>query len=151
MAERTYSTDQIEVHWNSGRCIHTGWCSKALIEVFNTEQRPWIQLEAGPLDEIVKVVESCPSGALSYRRLDGGPQEEPDVPATIVPWPSGPYFVRGSFEVKDRHGEVFDTSPRATLCRCGASANHPFCDLSHREAGFSSYPRVSEPPPEEAE
>jgi uncharacterized Fe-S cluster protein YjdI/CDGSH-type Zn-finger protein len=150
MARRTYATDQIEVHWDSGRCIHTGWCSKALIEVFNTEQRPWIRLEAGPLDEIVKVVENCPSGALTYTRLGEGPQEETQVPATIVPWPKGPYFVRGSFEVKDRHGEVFDTAPRATLCRCGASANHPFCDLSHRESGFSNYPRVS-PPPGEAE
>ncbi len=143
--ERTYATDDIEVHWDSGRCIHTGWCSKALIEVFNTEQRPWIQLDAGPLDEIVKVIENCPSGALTYRRLDGGPQEEVAVPATIVPWPNGPYFVRGSFQVEDRHGEAFDTAPRATLCRCGQSANHPFCDLSHRESGFSSYPRASLP------
>ena len=55
-----------------------------------------------------------------------------------------PYFVRGSFQVEDRHGNTFDTGPRATLCRCGHSQNQPFCDLSHREAGFRSYPRAEE-------
>lgn len=140
--KRTYSTDAIAVHWDSGRCIHTGWCSDALVSVFNPEQRPWIQLDEGELDAIVAVVERCPSGALTYTRQDGGPGEEPEVPATIIPWPNGPYHVRGSFEVTDRHGKTFDTAPRATLCRCGQSDNHPFCDLSHREAEFRSYPRV---------
>lgn len=143
--ERTYATDQIEVHWDSDRCIHTGFCSKALLAVFNPQQRPWIQLDAGELDEIVQVVENCPSGALTYRRVDGGPQEVPQVPVSIIPWPNGPYFVRGSFEVTDRHGDAFDTGPRATLCRCGNSKNQPYCDLSHRDVGFRSYPRVNLP------
>jgi CDGSH-type Zn-finger protein len=115
-----------------------------LIEVFNPEQRPWIQLDSGRLDEIVAVVEKCPSGALTYTRSDGGAQEVIETPATIVPWPNGPYFVRGSFQVHDRHGNTFDTGPRATLCRCGHSQNHPFCDLSHRENKFSSYPRADD-------
>ena len=140
--KRTYAIDEIEVHWDSDRCIHTGWCWKDLNEVFNVDKRPWIQLDAGKVDEIVQVIEKCPSGALSYTRLDGGDQEEVDVPASIIPWPNGPYFVRGSFSVQDRHGATFDTAPRAALCRCGQSKNHPFCDLSHRDAGFKNYPRV---------
>ena len=140
--KRSYSTAAIEVHWDSGRCIHTGWCSKALIDVFNPEQRPWIQLDSGTLDEIVAVVEKCPSGALTYTRLDGGADEELHGSASIVPWPNGPYFVRGSFSVTDRHGNEFETGPRATLCRCGQSENQPFCDLSHRDSGFKSYPQA---------
>jgi len=143
--ERTYTTDEIEVSWDSGRCIHVGFCSKALIEVFNPERRPWIQLDAGELGEIIQVVENCPSGALTYNRIDGGAQEQVDATTTIVPWPNGPYFVRGSFQVEDRHGDVYDTAPRATLCRCGHTSNHPFCDLSHRDVGFRDYPRVNEP------
>lgn len=145
MAERTYSTEAIEVHWDSERCIHTGLCSKNLIAVFNPQQRPWIQLDQGEIDQIVAVVEGCPSGALTYTRTDGGPQEKLEAPATIVPWPNGPYHVTGSFLVEDRHGEVFDAGPRATLCRCGQSKQHPFCDLSHRDAKFHSYPRVVDP------
>lgn len=144
MAKRTYSKDVIEVHWDSDRCIHTGWCSKELLAVFNPQQRPWIQVEHGTVDEIIHVIENCPSGALSYTRTDGGPQEPVEQPATIVPWPNGPYHVRGSYVVQDRHGETFDAGPRATLCRCGHSNNQPFCDLSHREAKFRSYPRVAE-------
>lgn len=142
--KRTYATDELEVFWDSDRCIHTGWCSDALLAVFNPEQRPWIQLDEGELDDIIAVVEACPSGALAYRRLDDGPQEEPAIPATIIPWPNGPYFVRGSFQLKDRHGKPFEVGPRATLCRCGQSKNHPYCDLSHREAGFRSYPRADQ-------
>ena len=151
MAKRTYSTDAIEVHWDSSRCIHTGWCSKELLAVFNPEQRPWIQLDQGELDAIVTVVEACPSGALTYTRTDGGPQEQVPDPATIIPWPNGPYHVRGSFLVEDRHGETFDTGPRATLCRCGQSQRHPYCDLSHRDAKFRSYPRVDSPDDPSAE
>ena len=145
--KKTYATEQIQVHWDSDRCIHTGWCSKALIDVFNPDQRPWIQLDAGELGEIIAVAEKCPSGALTYTRIDGGPQEEIAPSATIVPWPNGPYFVRGAFTVVDRHGNEFDTGPRATLCRCGRSQNHPFCDLSHRQSGFRSYPRAGEGAP----
>lgn len=144
MAKRTYETDELQVHWDSDRCIHTGWCTKNLISVFNTEQRPWIQLDKGERDAIIETIEKCPSGALSYTRVDGGPDEEVQVPATIIPWPNGPYFVRGSFQVTDRHGEVFDTAPRATLCRCGQSSQHPFCDNTHKKVSFRSYPRVSE-------
>jgi len=142
--KKTYSTNEIQIHWDSDRCIHTGWCSKALIEVFNPEQRPWIQLDSGQLDDVVAVVEKCPSGALTYTRDDGGEQEALQVPAKVVPWPNGPYFVRGSFEVEDRHGNRFDSGPRATLCRCGHSKNQPFCDLSHRDVGFRSYPRADD-------
>ncbi len=144
--QRTYATDAIDVHWDSDRCIHTGWCSKALIEVFNPERKPWIELDPSKLDEIIAVVENCPSGALTYTRTDGGDQEAPPTPVSIIPWPNGPYFVRGLFVVSDRHGNEFETGPRATLCRCGHSKNQPFCDLSHREAGFKSYPRADRGP-----
>jgi CDGSH-type Zn-finger protein len=52
---------------------------------------------------------------------------------------NGPLIVQGSIEVLDSSGQPM-TPPRATvaLCRCGHSANKPFCDGMHGKAGFES-------------
>jgi CDGSH-type Zn-finger protein len=52
----------------------------------------------------------------------------------------GPIKMRGSFELKDAQGKTFDLGGRdaVALCRCGHSANKPFCDGSHKTVGFTS-------------
>lgn len=142
MTKRTYEDDSIRVYWDSSLCIHTGLCIRNGDGVFDSSRRPWIQLDLAETSTAVTAIEICPTGALTYERLDGGEQEKPAIPTTVVPWPNGPLFVRGDLEVADRHGETFLTGPRTALCRCGASGNQPFCDLSHREAGFKDYPLV---------
>lgn len=142
MTKRSYETAAIRVHWDSDRCIHTGICLRSLPGVFDTSQRPWITVEGAAADEIAGTIEQCPSGALSYERLDGGPQEQPADPVEIVPRPNGPLSIRGSMVIKDYRGEVFTETVRATLCRCGRSQNQPFCDLSHKSSGFRDKPRV---------
>lgn len=57
---------------------------------------------------------------------------------TIECKPDGPYLVKNLGELKNSKGEVVDTKPVVALCRCGASANKPFCDGSHQKIGFSS-------------
>lgn len=151
MTKRNYEGDGIVVHWDSGRCIHGGNCLRALPEVFDTRRRPWIDVTAADADTIARAVEVCPSGALRYERTDGTAGEAPDVPTTIIPLPNGPLVVRGNVEVRDRRGNVFTDGPRLALCRCGASKNHPYCDLSHVEAGFKNYPRATSPERESAE
>lgn len=141
MAKRTYSDGSIEVLWDSSLCVHSGRCTASLPDVFDTSRRPWIQL-SGVADEIARVIENCPSGALRYNRLDGGPAEQPDATVSIVPWPNGPLYVRGDFSVEDAHGGTFSTAYRASLCRCGHTQNAPFCDMSHRNAGFRSAPKA---------
>lgn len=145
MTTRTYEDASIRVFWDSSLCIHTAFCINAGGGVFDPRRRPWIRLDLADVDEIARAVESCPTGALRYERLDGGDQEQLRSPTTIVPWPNGPLFVHGEIEVNDRHGETFLVGPRAALCRCGASSNQPFCDLSHKQSGFRDYPRVSKP------
>ena len=58
----------------------------------------------------------------------------------IVAIDNGPLRVSGSFALKDAEGQEFDLTgrPAISLCRCGASANKPFCDGSHKTAGFES-------------
>jgi CDGSH-type Zn-finger protein len=119
--------------------------------VFESQRRPWIELARASTETTVQAVEACPSGALTYERLDGGPQEIPDTPTSIVPWPNGPLMVRGRVSLRDRHGGGFDSGPRMTLCRCGASDNQPFCDLTHKESGFRDYPRANQADRDRAE
>lgn len=142
MVERSYSTDRIAVHWNSELCIHTAICLNALPDVFDVNRRPWMEIDAADADAVAATVEKCPTGALTYERLDGEPGEQPPAETTVIPWPNGPLMVRGNVTVRDAKGKVFGAGPRFTLCRCGASRNQPFCDLSHREIGFRNNPRV---------
>ncbi len=151
MAKRTYDNDRVRIFWDSSLCIHTGFCIRNGDGVFDPKRRPWVDMSLADDDTIVGAIESCPTGALRYERLDGQPGEQPDEPTTVVPWPNGPLFVRGELEVNDRHGETFLAGPRAALCRCGHSANQPFCDLSHKEAGFRDYPQVVKPERDTAE
>lgn len=58
--------------------------------------------------------------------------------ATVVPTDNGPYIVSGTFTLSDVEGNQITVEGDAYLCRCGASANKPFCDGSHRKAGFDS-------------
>jgi uncharacterized Fe-S cluster protein YjdI/CDGSH-type Zn-finger protein len=145
VTKRTYENDSIRVFWNSTRCIHGGKCLRALPEVFDTSARPWIDVNAADADAVAGAIQLCPSGALSYERLDGSPAEAfPEVPV-IVPRANGPLFVRGKVRVETSSGEVFDEAGRMTLCRCGASQNQPFCDNSHRTIKFKDNPRVISP------
>jgi CDGSH-type Zn-finger protein len=54
---------------------------------------------------------------------------------------NGPLVIQGPFRLTDHLGNEF-TLPTdkefVALCRCGASANKPFCDGSHRTCGFQA-------------
>jgi len=132
---KTYRGDAIEVSFDLDLCTHIGECLRRSPDVFQLRRRPWIVPDAASADEIANVVERCPSGALQYRRLDGGPQERGPEPAQLVPIRNGPLLVRGRVDVTHENGTV-ETLPRAALCRCGESANKPFCDNTHLRTGF---------------
>ena len=67
--------------------------------------------------------------------------------AEIICRHNGPLRITGKFVMKDPDGNVFDTSGRefVSLCRCGHSANKPFCDGAHKTAGFESEVRAQGP------
>lgn len=49
---------------------------------------------------------------------------------------NGPLLCTGDVEVYSAGGELLEKSADLVLCRCGQSGNKPFCDGSHRKAGF---------------
>lgn len=137
--ERIYRDDRIEVTWEPSLCIHFGACYGQLPEVFRPRERPWVRLEEASADEIARVVQDCPTGALGFTRLDGGPQEEvPDEPLIDVD-PKGPLYIRGRLRI-ERDGELLREGTRVALCRCGQSGNKPFCDNTHLKIGFTDEP-----------
>jgi CDGSH-type Zn-finger protein len=57
--------------------------------------------------------------------------------AVITACPDGPLLVRGDFDVVSATGEPIERRRRTVaLCRCGFSAIKPYCDGSHKAAGF---------------
>lgn len=57
--------------------------------------------------------------------------------ASITPYPDGPLLVRGDVELLSTDGELIERRRRTVaLCRCGLSAIKPFCDATHKAAGF---------------
>ena len=135
---RTYANDAIEVHWEPRLCIHVQNCVRKLPQVFKADERPWIVVDGADTDAIAATVEACPTGALHYRRLDGGAQEQASDELTVEPRPNGPLFVRGHVRIVGDDGAVVREDTRVALCRCGASGNKPFCDGSHRRIGFTT-------------
>ena len=52
---------------------------------------------------------------------------------------NGPYLVKGPVRLIDAEGNEFTlSSDTIALCRCGHSANKPFCDGTHNKAGFQA-------------
>ena len=134
---REYRTDDIVVFWEPGLCIHSARCLQGLPQVFDTERRPWVDVTAASPEQIAEVVMRCPTSALRFERLDGGAQEEGIQPTTIQARRDGPLWVRGDLQIVDQDGSVRQLT-RAVLCRCGHSANRPFCDNTHRKIGFNT-------------
>jgi uncharacterized Fe-S cluster protein YjdI len=133
--QRVYANESIAVEWEPKLCIHTRSCIRALPDVFVPDARPWVQLEDADADRVAEAVRSCPTGALHFRRLDGGAEEEPDE-TSVVPRQNGPLFLRGRIRIESPDGELIREDTRVALCRCGGSQNKPFCDGSHRTNGF---------------
>jgi CDGSH-type Zn-finger protein len=89
----------------------------------------------------------CPSGRLlACDRRTGEPVEpafEPSIGLVVGPQNDieGPLWVRGKIPIESADGAIYKTRNRVTLCRCGKSANKPFCDGEHRNAS----PRLEVP------
>ena len=133
---RRYTSADIDVTYDSKRCIHAAECVRRLSAVFDTQKRPWVQPDNAHADAVAEVVVRCPTGALHYERKDGGTDELIPRQNTIIPTVDGPLYVSGNIRIQTEEGELVFEDTRLALCRCGASGNKPFCDSSHRRIKF---------------
>jgi CDGSH-type Zn-finger protein/uncharacterized Fe-S cluster protein YjdI len=72
--------------------------------------------------------ETRPSEALAAR----------NGPLDVQPTPNGSLKVTGNLEIVSGTGRTLNRVTQAFLCRCGQSANKPYCDGSHKAAGFTA-------------
>jgi CDGSH-type Zn-finger protein len=68
--------------------------------------------------------------------MSQNPEGTPE-PTVITVSADGPYLVSGPVEIRNAEGALVRSVTKAALCRCGNSANKPFCDGSHRRVGFT--------------
>lgn len=61
-----YEAGDITIVWKPEMCAHAGICVKTLPKVYNPKDRPWVKPESATTEELIKQIENCPSGALSY-------------------------------------------------------------------------------------
>jgi CDGSH-type Zn-finger protein/truncated hemoglobin YjbI len=148
----TYIGQQVTVLDNRGICQHSGYCTDRLDTVFHAGDGPFVTPSGGRMDEIIRAVRDCPSGALSYAlddveargQVDYAGHREPAVSVSL----DGPYRVTGGIPLVDADGGDVDRNQGASLehyalCRCGHSQNKPFCSGTHWYVDF--HDPVSEP------
>jgi len=140
----SYGGAKVDVQWDGRLCIHIGECGRAKNDLFVAGRQPWCEPDRVSADEVSEVVGRCPSGALSYRRKDGGPQESAEPENVVSVMYNGPLYLRGDLDVEGAADDMPGVRFRAALCRCGQSKRKPFCDNSHEAAGFQDYGAVGE-------
>ena len=91
---------------------------------------PWIDPNGAPVEEIIRVIEMCPSGALSYT-LSGEKHDSLERDPSVNLTKDGPYRIVGGIELDDYNDSKPQSKEHQTLCRCGGSKNKPFCDGTH--------------------
>ena len=91
-------------------------------DVFNPHRKPWIEPDRAEPEQLLRVVTSCPTGALRLESTDAGQAESPPDQNTATIEPNGPIYLRGDVEVVTRRGEVLLKDTRVAVCRCGSSS-----------------------------
>ena len=148
----TYVGLQVTVTDNRGTCAHSGFCTDRIPTVFRRDADAFVAPSGGRMDEIIRAVRACPSGALG---LAAGGHEardaaDQDREAGIEISKDGPYRIIGEIPLLDAQGTPVVRNAGASLehyslCRCGRSQNKPFCSGMHWYVEFHDPPLSDEP------
>ena len=65
---RVYTGEKIDVYFNAAICQHSGNCVRSSARLFNLKRKPWIMPDEVDVSTVINVIDTCPSGALQYRR-----------------------------------------------------------------------------------
>lgn len=151
---KEYSNKDITVYWDPDLCTHVANCLIGSPTVFNIHKRPWVNINGASPEEIIRTIDTCPTGALQYSLPEGssvdpalgkGPgarkpkvEDQSQSAISIKVLPNGPLMVDGSFQLIDVNGQISERSGKTILCRCGLTEKRPFCDGTHAKKGWKA-------------
>lgn len=130
-----YEGKDVSVTFNPLLCSHAARCNALSPHVFDASKRPWVVPDNGSIEDVKKVIAACPSGALALADT-----EEPHLTADrpqIQVEKNGPYWILDVPSPVPPQAENM-SERKYVLCRCGQSGNKPYCDGTHRDAGWTS-------------
>lgn len=132
MAKEVVSSQDVTIEFDAKRCIHSRSCVLNRPDVFVPNVKgAWIHPEHATAGGVLEIAHNCPSGAIQCHKPDGSVMEQAPVVNLVHVRENGPLAFHAPLKI---NGE--DDGFRATLCRCGQSANKPYCDQSHVAAKF---------------
>jgi uncharacterized Fe-S cluster protein YjdI len=137
-----YTNGEVTIVWKPAMCIHSRICwgkANSLPSVFNPKERPWIKADGASTERIIEQIKQCPSGALSFfvNEQEVLTAESEVLTETIVETlENGPLLIYGNISIKDKTGHITQKTNVNAFCRCGSSANKPYCDGSHARVKF---------------
>ena len=136
MPEEVVQGRDVTIRFDASRCIHSRGCVLGHPEVYVPNvQGEWIHPDAASAETVMYTALNCPSGAIRVARNDlTATSDAPPVVNTVRVRENGPLAIEAELSIRG----VAQATPRATLCRCGQSANKPFCDGAHAAAGFAA-------------
>ena len=132
----TYAGKKITIYDNRSICAHAGYCTDGLAKVFRMHEDPFVDPDGASAEEIIGIINQCPSGALSYSVENANETLEVSEVLIFIA-PNGPYVVKGKVDLLETPRGKGASETSITLCRCGASKNKPYCDGSHWDVEFT--------------
>jgi CDGSH-type Zn-finger protein len=128
---------KIVVKSDASLCMNSGFCGTRFAHISRmVAESDDPQVRA----QMMRMIEHCPSGSLTYSIRPGEEDVEPDLPEQVAVTTeitssgpiNGPLWVTGNIPVERADGQPLETRNRVTLCSCGQSHNKPLCDGTHR-------------------
>jgi CDGSH-type Zn-finger protein/uncharacterized Fe-S cluster protein YjdI len=136
MTEEIVTGRDVTIRFDARRCIHSRTCVLGHPEVYVPNVKgEWIHPDAASAEVVMHTALACPSGAIRVAHNDGSATSDTaPVVNTVRLRENGPLAFEAELQIAGQP----QATPRATLCRCGRSANKPYCDGAHAAAGFTA-------------
>ena len=132
---KEYTGDGIAMTDDKALCWHAGFCVREHGKAWDLVGEAETAEDKERVKEVM--IQDCPSSRLQYHEPAGSAPVEPALAPHVAVIDDGPVYVQGGIPVEAADGERYEVLNRVSLCRCGASANKPYCDGTHIKIGFT--------------